>query len=156
MWLVWTNKTRVGIDAIPITKICPVFYRDAHRKCWVRTLKTDNMIDVIFETRRLAKLGRNVSLTKPGSGPSCVVDQAWGTSRVPARSSPDLGDKDAVTEKTFGLLPHWAWIWFDFPDFQHDCIKEVYQSDVCFASHGPRTSHFHGDWGWVSRVIPSN
>ena len=42
---------------------------------------------------------------------------------------------DAV--KTFGLLPDRAWIWLDCPDFKHDHIKEVYQSDVCFAVRGP-------------------
>ena len=39
-----------------------------------------------------------------------------------------------------------AWIWLDFPDSRHDCIKEVYQSDMCFASRGLRTDYFRGDW----------
>ena len=53
---------------------------------------------------------------------------------------------EAVNVKTFGLLPDRAWIWLDFPDFKHDSIKEVYQSDVSFAGHGPQTRDFHSDW----------
>ena len=43
----------------------------------------------------------------------------------------------SVTVKNFWLLTDQAWIWFDFPDFKHDYIKEVDWSDVCFAVHGP-------------------
>ena len=41
-----------------------------------------------------------------------------------------------VTVKTFGLLLDKAGIWFDFPDFKHDYIKEVYRSDVYFVVCG--------------------
>ena len=43
------------------------------------------------------------------------------------------------------VLPDWAWIWLDFPEFKHDYIKEVYWSNMCFAGRSPQTGDFHGD-----------
>ena len=54
----------------------------------------------------------------------------------------DLVRKQPWKVRTFS---GWAWIWLDFPDLKHDYIKEVYRSDVCFASHSLRTGDFHGD-----------
>ena len=39
-----------------------------------------------------------------------------------------------------------AWTWLDFPDFKHDYMKEVYRSDMCFASRSPSPL-----WNQVSR-----
>ena len=49
--------------------------------------------------------------------------------------------------KTFWLLPDQGWIWLDFPDFNNDHIKKVYQSDMCFGSHILQTGDFHRDCG---------
>ena len=35
--------------------------------------------------------------------------------------------------------------WFNFANFKHDYVEEVYQSYMCFASRGPQTTEFRGD-----------
>ena len=64
-------------------------------------------------------------------------------------------NSSAVTVKTLGLLPDQAWILFDFPDFKHDYIKEVYRSDLCFAfrSRGPVIFMVNASWHSTDRWL---
>ena len=82
----------------------------------------------------------------PSSSPSLaelegIVTSDWQRYALPCHATV----RSPVTVKTFGLLQDRAGIWLDFPDFKHDYIKDVYWSDLCFASRGPRTGSFHSD-----------
>ena len=90
-------------------------------------------------------------LAKPPLKINGCLANRWLTSLV--KEATENLSVSAVTVKTFGLLPDRAWIWLDFPDFKHDYIKEVYRSDLCFASHGLRTGDFHGDCFWYMSNI---
>ena len=46
--------------------------------------------------------------------------------------------QQSVTVKTFGLLPDWAWIWLDFPDFKHGCLLIWHSVGTSHRSASPR------------------